>query len=132
MLIFLQSSGVHTGILKVQFEIIVIITESIISLCRKGFPPLGSSPQYTSDKGFGCMLRTGQMLLAEALKQIHLGREWRWTKETRDEKYLKIVNKFEDNKLAVFGIHQIAVMGQDSGKKISDWYSPCIISQVLK
>lgn len=98
---------------------------------RKNFPPLGS-PQYTSDRGFGCMMRCGQMLLAEALTQLHIGRNWRWRSDTKDQTYLKIVNKFEDTKSAVFGIHQIAIMGQDSGKKISEWYSPNVIAQVIK
>ncbi|KAE8272268.1 hypothetical protein A4X09_0g6 [Tilletia walkeri] len=31
----------------------------------------------TTDAGWGCMLRTGQSLLANALMDIHLGREWR-------------------------------------------------------
>lgn len=78
------------------------------------------------------MYRCGQMLLAEALKQIKLGSDWRWTKDTKDEDYLKIVNRFEDNKTAVYGIHQIALMGQDSGKQIGEWFSPNIIAQVLK
>lgn len=98
---------------------------------RKGFTPLGS-PQYTSDRGFGCMLRCGQMLLAEALTRLHIGRHWRWTSETKDPTYLKIVQRFEDTKAAPFGIHQIAVMGQDAGKKISEWYGPNLISQVIK
>lgn len=125
---------------------------------RKGFPPLGTSSyqQYTSDKGrkcvkivliddssillltkinllgFGCMIRCGQMLLAEALKRVHLSRDWIWTRDTQDEAYMKIVNCFEDSRAAPFGIHQISSMGQDSGKKISDWFSPNEISQVLK
>jgi cysteine protease ATG4 len=72
------------------------------------------------------------MLLAEAIKQIHLTRDWRWTVDTRDETYLKIVSRFEDNKAAVYGIHQIALMGEDSGKNIGEWFSPNIVSQVIK
>lgn len=78
------------------------------------------------------MMRCGQMVLAEALTQLHLGRDWRWQNETKDPIYLEIINKFEDTKSAVFGIHQIAIMGQDSGKKISEWYSPNVIAQVIK
>lgn len=72
------------------------------------------------------------MLLAEALKRIHMGRNWTWTRETKDENYLKIVKRFIDDPQAAFSIHQISKMGQESGKKISDWFSPNEISQVLK
>lgn len=49
---------------------------------RRCFTPVGT-PQLTTDKGWGCMLRCGQMILAQALVQLHLGRDWRWTPETR-------------------------------------------------
>jgi cysteine protease ATG4 len=78
------------------------------------------------------MMRCGQMLLAEALKQIKLGRDWKWTRETKDKVYLEILSKFEDHKDAVFGIHQIVTMGKDSGKNCGEWFSPNVISQVLK
>ncbi|XP_055308063.1 cysteine protease ATG4B-like isoform X4 [Sitodiplosis mosellana] len=93
---------------------------------RKGFVPLGR-PQLTSDKGWGCMLRCGQMLLGQALLDLHLGRDWFWTPETRDPTYLKI-----DSRKSPFSIHQIALMGDSEDKRVGEWFGPNTIAQVLK
>lgn len=72
------------------------------------------------------------MLLAEALKRIHLKNNWLWSRETSDETYLSILNRFEDSPEAVYSIQRMALAGLESGKKISDWFSPNEISQILK
>ena len=99
---------------------------------RRGFVPIGGS-QLTTDKGWGCMLRCGQMVLAQALTQLHLGRNWFWTPESNDETYLKIVNRFEDSKAAPFSLHQIALTGESSEeKRVGEWFGPNTVAQVLK
>lgn len=78
------------------------------------------------------MLRCGQMVLAQALICLHLGREWCWDIDTKDPIYLKILHKFEDKRQAPFSIHQIALMGASEGKNVGEWFGPNTVAQVLK
>ncbi|XP_066583131.1 cysteine protease ATG4B isoform X2 [Prorops nasuta] len=100
---------------------------------RKGFVPIGGcSSTFTSDKGWGCMLRCGQMVLGQALLRLHLGKDWRWMPDTRDSTYLNILSRFEDKRAAPFSIHQIALTGASEGKEVGQWFGPNTIAQVLK
>ncbi|XP_014487949.1 PREDICTED: cysteine protease ATG4B [Dinoponera quadriceps] len=100
---------------------------------RKGFVPIGGcSSTFTSDKGWGCMLRCGQMVLGQALITLHLGKDWQWVPESKNSTYLKILKRFEDNRAAAFSIHQIALMGASEGKEVGQWFGPNTIAQVLK
>ncbi|XP_001356996.1 cysteine protease ATG4B [Drosophila pseudoobscura] len=98
---------------------------------RHGFMPLGEV-QLTTDRGWGCMLRCGQMVLAQALIDLHLGRDWFWTPECQDATYLKIVNRFEDVRKSYYSIHQIALMGESQNKAVGEWLGPNTVAQILK
>ncbi|XP_063232810.1 cysteine protease ATG4B [Bacillus rossius redtenbacheri] len=98
---------------------------------RRGFVPIGDT-NHTTDKGWGCMLRCGQMVLAQALVQLHLGRKWTWHIETRNSAYLKILHMFEDRRGAPYSIHQIALMGASERKEVGQWFGPNTVLQVLK
>uniref|UniRef100_V5GLN2 Cysteine protease n=1 Tax=Anoplophora glabripennis TaxID=217634 RepID=V5GLN2_ANOGL len=99
---------------------------------RKNFVPIGGEEGLTSDKGWGCMLRCGQMVLAQALVWLHLGRDWLWDPQTRDSTYLKILKKFQERRQAPYSIHQIALMGASEGKAVGQWFGPNTVAQVLK
>ncbi|CAG9567372.1 unnamed protein product [Danaus chrysippus] len=107
------------------------ITSVIWCTYRKGFVPIGDEG-LTSDKGWGCMLRCGQMVLGVALIKVHLSSDWVWTPETRDPTYLKIVQRLEERKQAPYSIHQVALMGACEGKEVGQWFGPNTIAQVLK
>uniref|UniRef100_A0A8C9VIG4 Cysteine protease n=1 Tax=Scleropages formosus TaxID=113540 RepID=A0A8C9VIG4_SCLFO len=99
---------------------------------RKKFSPIGGTGP-SSDAGWGCMLRCGQMILAQALVCWHLGREWRWDKDGRHpEEYRRILHCFLDKKDSCYSIHQMAQMGVGEGKLVGEWYGPNTIAQVLK
>ncbi|CAH1782093.1 unnamed protein product, partial [Owenia fusiformis] len=98
---------------------------------RRGFSPIGGTGP-TGDTGWGCMLRCGQMMLAQALLLRHLGRDWRWQTEKYDPKYWEIVRMFQDKKNCCYSIHQIASMGVSEGKSVGQWYGPNTIAQVMK
>uniref|UniRef100_A0A8B9KDU0 Cysteine protease n=1 Tax=Astyanax mexicanus TaxID=7994 RepID=A0A8B9KDU0_ASTMX len=65
--------GKQFNALKEKDDILSDITSRMWFTYRKNFQPIGGTGP-TSDTGWGCMLRCGQMILAEALIRTHLGR----------------------------------------------------------
>ncbi|VDK77389.1 unnamed protein product [Litomosoides sigmodontis] len=82
---------------------------------RKNFQPIGGTGP-TTDQGWGCMLRCGQMLLARALVMRHLGRNWLWDQDIQLAEYKRILPH----------------MGVSEGKEIGEWFGPNTAAQVLK
>jgi len=100
---------------------------------RRDFPAIGTTA-YTSDAGWGCMLRTGQMVLAQALLTQLLGRDWKSDGASAlPELFLQIVRWFADTPSAEspYSIHAIAIAGQSLGKAIGEWLGPSTIAHVL-
>lgn len=99
-----------------------------------------NSGSYTSDCGWGCMIRSGQMLLAQALVIHFLGRSWRFDPNTQifstteDHIHRKIVRWFGDqlSKASPFSIHKLVELGKRNGKKVGEWYGPGSVAHVLK
>lgn len=101
---------------------------------RSGFSSIGGSGP-TSDRGWGCMLRCGQMVLAQAFIRKHLGRSWRWQADHNGQlplPYKKVLRLFEDKRTAPYSIHQISHMGESEGKAVGTWFGPNTVAQAIK
>lgn len=104
---------------------------------RKHFSQLANS-NLTSDGGWGCMLRTGQMLLANAILVHMLKEGWRQSqRNTCYEKnyiYRMIVRFFNDESsdYSPFSLHELVRIGETIGKKVGDWYGPSTVSYTLR
>ncbi|GAA5810395.1 hypothetical protein MFLAVUS_003816 [Mucor flavus] len=102
---------------------------------RHNYPPIRPS-NHKTDIGWGCMLRSGQSLLANTLLIHFLSRDWRRQKQDQNsyKQYIKILHWFLDelSPRAPFSIHRIALLGKQLGKNIGEWFGPSNIGQVIQ
>jgi len=111
---------------------------------RKGFECFPQT-QIDSDCGWGCMIRAGQMIVANTLIQLHLGRQWRWCQNLHqngvitgddmrnEDLHRNIVRLFADQQTAPLSIHKIVEMGgQTINAKPGDWFGPGSTAHLLR
>lgn len=118
---------------------------------RKDFPALSSS-QLTTDIGWGCMLRTGQMMLANVFIRHFLGEEWRLNEHDQSNPYSmyrQILRWFTDGPSPnyPYSIHNIIernltmkskTMNNHGHESIHtknnsvEWFSPSRIGEILR
>ena len=87
---------------------------------RKNFEEFPGT-NITTDFGWGCMIRSGQMLVANAILQLKLGRQWRWVDPIKfpyvavdassDFMHKKIVSLFGDAQTDPLSIHNFLKIG---------------------
>ncbi|KAL1962815.1 hypothetical protein VTN77DRAFT_9184 [Rasamsonia byssochlamydoides] len=92
---------------------------------------LVESHGFTSDTGWGCMIRSGQSLLANALSILSLGRDWR--RGTMIEEESKLLSLFADDPNAPFSIHRFVSYGASScGKHPGEWFGPSATARCIQ
>lgn len=104
---------------------------------RRDFPPVGASG-LTSDAGWGCTLRSGQMLLAQVLLHHIYGRQWRrssldMTPEQHTE-LAQLLGWFWDSPAAEhpFSLHNLIAGGRKNGIVAGEWLGPWTLCHTLR
>ena len=104
---------------------------------RKDFPTLHPYP-ISSDAGWGCMLRSAQMLMACALQRHLLGRDWRKSDKISilraSNHYCDILKLFSDypGPPHVYSIHHLVQCGMRYDKLPGEWFGPSTAALVLR
>nr|XP_018668478.1 cysteine protease ATG4D isoform X2 [Ciona intestinalis] len=104
---------------------------------RKGFPTLNDT-NLTSDTGWGCMLRTAQMMIAQSFIVHLLGRNWRWTPSRlsmeQSDIHRNIITWFldEQNIRCPFSLHQLTEIGLSYRCKPGNWYGPNTAAYIMQ
>ncbi|KAJ7180454.1 hypothetical protein C8R46DRAFT_1210808 [Mycena filopes] len=125
---------------------------------RKDFEPIRDGARgWSSDAGWGCMVRTGQSLLANALLSIHVGRapssitttpafsptttsnstssssqEDHTRSRTRQAAYVRLLTWFFDSPAPPFSVHRMVLAGKDAGTQVGQWFGPSVAAGAIK
>ncbi|KAF2766324.1 hypothetical protein EJ03DRAFT_298593 [Teratosphaeria nubilosa] len=92
---------------------------------------LGNQAGFTCDTGWGCMIRSGQSLLANSLAVLRLGRDWRVGQDEHQHK--ELLSLFADAPEAPFSIHKFVEHGaQACGKHPGEWFGPSATARSLQ
>ncbi|KAI3319963.1 hypothetical protein HD806DRAFT_255233 [Xylariaceae sp. AK1471] len=95
---------------------------------------LSDQTGFASDSGWGCMIRSGQSLLANAIAIQRLGRAWRrGIRGTRDIEERKILALFADDAKAPYSIHNFVRHGASAcGKYPGEWFGPSATARCIQ
>ncbi|KAJ6491180.1 hypothetical protein C8R45DRAFT_1213193 [Mycena sanguinolenta] len=99
----------------------------------------GGTKGWTSDAGWGCMLRTSQSLLATALGRVgepslHPSAPPPFPPPNRTAHALhaRLISWFLDAPAAPFGVHRMALAGKAAGKDVGMWFGPSAAASALR
>ncbi|MCJ1338462.1 Cysteine protease atg4 [Bachmanniomyces sp. S44760] len=102
-----------------------------MSLSVRLFSQITNPEGFTSDTGWGCMIRSGQSLLANALAILRLGRGWRQGLEPERER--RLLSLFADDPNAPFSLHNFVEHGATAcGKHPGQWFGPSATARCIE
>ncbi|KAG6041474.1 hypothetical protein E4U39_006557 [Claviceps sp. Clav50 group G5] len=104
---------------------------SALSLSMRVRSQLVDEYGFTSDSGWGCMIRSGQSLLCNAMAILHLGRGWRRGILPDEERYL--ISLYADDPQAPYSIQNfVQIGGKLCGKTPGEWFGPSATARCIQ
>ncbi|KAI1820525.1 hypothetical protein F4861DRAFT_57387 [Xylaria intraflava] len=104
---------------------------SALSFSMRIKTQLSDQTGFASDSGWGCMIRSGQSLLANAMAIQRLGRAWR--RGTQEAEERKILALFADDTKAPYSIHNFVRHGASAcGKYPGEWFGPSATARCIQ
>lgn len=92
---------------------------------------LANPGSFTSDTGWGCMIRSGQSMLANTFALLQLGRDWRFGQ--REQEHKALLALFADAPEAPFSIHKFVEHGAEAcGKHPGEWFGPSATANCIQ
>ncbi|OLY77907.1 putative cysteine protease atg4 [Smittium mucronatum] len=90
--------------------------------------------EFSSDYGWGCMLRAGQSLVAHTLQRHYFDFRIEWENIEKRIRYLKILELFLDDAdvSSIFSIYNMARAGKNQGKHAGDWFGPNGTAKIIQ
>ncbi|KAK3384736.1 hypothetical protein B0H63DRAFT_522082 [Podospora didyma] len=86
---------------------------------------------FSSDTGWGCMIRSGQSLLANAILTARVGREWRRPSDPEAER--EVLALFADDTRAPYSLHNFVMHGAVAcGKHPGEWFGPSATARCIQ
>ncbi|ORY67052.1 uncharacterized protein BCR38DRAFT_482697 [Pseudomassariella vexata] len=104
---------------------------SALSFSMRLKQQLSDASGFASDSGWGCMIRSGQSLLANAMAMQLLGRDWR--RKTREDDEKQLLSMFADDPRAPYSIHNFVRHGAIAcGKYPGEWFGPSATARCIQ
>ena len=99
---------------------------------RKNMPPIKDK---TADAGWGCMIRSLQMILAQTFVTLILGNNWKYDSHPfeieRNLFHIKsIINLFGDSPGCLLSIHRLCAKASLKGINEGQWWGPSFASEI--
>ncbi|GFR79924.1 cysteine protease [Elysia marginata] len=120
-------------------EFLKDFTSRIWMTYRSNFYPIPGT-KLNTDCGWGCMLRSAQMLITQCLVMHYLGRDWRLHNpqtETEQTYYREIIRWFSDpvdapSDKSPFSLHHLVSFGRHYNKEPGEWFGPSSAAYIFR